>query len=50
MKKQVTDFIKSLGGQTAYSGNTQTMYIPEEMHEKVIERFGFSLPFKLGIL
>lgn len=50
MKKQVSDFVKSLNGETKYSGNTKTMYIPENLHYQVIEKFGFNLPFKLGIL
>ena len=54
MKKQVTDYVKSLGGNTAYSGNTKTMFIKNDPHpfdnyieSLVIEKFGFGLPFSL---
>ncbi len=50
MKKQVSDYVKSHGGITKYSGNTKTMYIPEHLHGIVLFKFGYSLPFKLGIL
>lgn len=26
-KEQVSDYVKSLGGTTSYSGNTRTMYV-----------------------
>lgn len=54
MKKTVTDFVKSLGGQTAYSGKTKTMFIKDphpfdnDIEGKVLDKFGFGLPFKLA--
>lgn len=55
MKKQVTDYVKSLGGETAYSGKTKTMYIISNPHpfdndieKKVLLKFGYALPFKLA--
>lgn len=55
MKKQVTDFVKSLGATTAYSGKTRTMYIKDDPHpfdndieKKVIDKFGFGLPFRIA--
>lgn len=55
MKKQVTDYVKSIGGETAYSGKTKTMYIISDPHpfdndieKKVLLKFGYSLPFKLA--
>jgi hypothetical protein len=51
MKKQVTDYVKYLGGQTAYSGKTKTMYINDKIGNsielKVLEFFGYGLPFGL---
>lgn len=53
MKKIVSDFVKSLGGQTAYSGKTKTMFVKaphpldSEIEEKVLDKFGFGLPFRL---
>ena len=50
MKKQVRRFVESLGGTTKYSGNKKTMFIPEELHDAVLAKFGYSIPFTLGIL
>lgn len=56
MKKQITDFIRSLGGKAAYSGKTKTMHITapfsannqkQEIAEKVKSKFGPDLPFNL---
>ena len=49
MKNKVKQFVKSLGCTTAYSGHTKTMYIPEELHDKVLAKFGYGIPFTLGI-
>lgn len=54
MKKIVSDFIKSFGATTAYSGNTKTMYIKNasiedyDIEQKVIDKFGYGLPFKIA--
>lgn len=54
MKKQVTDFVKSFGATTAYSGKTKTMYIKNasiedfDIEQKVIDKFGFGLPFTIA--
>jgi hypothetical protein len=54
MKKLVSDFIKSFGATTAYSGKTKTMYIKNasiedfDIEEKVLDKFGFGLPFKIA--
>jgi hypothetical protein len=52
MKKIVSDFIKSLGATTAYSGKSKTMYIKgsfnEDIEQKVLDNFGFNLPFKIA--
>lgn len=55
MKKKVSDFVKSLGGTTQYSGKSKTMYIHhtrfnfnDDVHTKIIEKFGYNLPFKLS--
>ena len=50
MKKAVTDYVKQLGGETAYSGNHRIMFCPEEMHTAILLEFGMKLPFKLGII
>lgn len=50
MKKKVSDFVRSIGGTTKYSGNTKTMYMPSYCHDSVLAEFGFGLPFTLGIL
>lgn len=55
MKKQVEQFIFSLGGSPSYSGKIKTMYItdPLKKSEKqsiedcIYTLFGFELPFKL---
>lgn len=53
MKKQVTDFVKSLGGITNYSGKDKTMYIKgtnaDDISDKVLDKFGYNLPFTLSI-
>lgn len=54
MKKLVSDFIKSFGSTTAYSGKTKTMYIKNaavedyDLEEKVLAKFGYGLPFKIA--
>ena len=54
MKKLVSDFIKSFGATTAYSGKTKTMYIKNasvedfDIEQKVLDNFGFGLPFKIA--
>lgn len=56
MKKQITDYIKSLGGSANYSGHTKTMHINDpkkgqdmqSIEECVLGKFGFDLPFKLA--
>lgn len=49
MKTEVTNFVKSLGGSTKYSGKTKTMYISSTaIEESVIGKFGYSLPFALS--
>lgn len=54
MKKQVAEFIKSLGGTSGYSGKTKTMYVKGgsimayDIEIKVIEVFGYGLPFKMA--
>lgn len=61
MKNKVSEFVKSMGGSTHYSGETKTMYIrflkckrPElkltlsQLHKRVINRFGYGLTFKLA--
>lgn len=53
MKKLISDYVKSLGGSTCYSGNTKTMYILDKegvqfIEECVLNKFGFDLPFKLA--
>lgn len=53
MKKIVKEFVKKLGGKTAYSGKTRTMYIDDPhpdgfMIELLLIRyFGYCLPFSL---
>lgn len=53
MKKVVSNFVKSLGGKTAYSGKTKTMFIKEphpfgnDIKKKVLDKFGVGLPFRL---
>lgn len=56
MKKQISDFIKSLGERTAYSGKTKTLYIKpvyiENLYnitDKVIARFGDKISFEIRI-
>lgn len=55
MKKKVSDFVKSLGGTTGYSGKRKTMFIhgspkvrSEHLQMAVIKMFGYELPFKLS--
>jgi hypothetical protein len=58
MKKQVQDYISSIGGTSCYSGNTKTLYITDlklpmfsnvtqSIEECVFIKFGFWLPFKI---
>lgn len=49
MKKQVEIFVKSLGGNTRYSGNLKTMFIngPDSIEAAVVEKFGYGLEFTL---
>lgn len=54
MKRIVSDFVKSLGGQTAYSGKRKEMFIKDphpfdnDIEKKVLEKFGYGLPFKIS--
>ena len=54
MKKKVSDFIKSFGATTAYSGRTKTMYIKNasvedfDLEQKILDEFGYGLPFKIA--
>jgi hypothetical protein len=52
MKKVISDFVRSHGGTTTYSGNTKTMHINDKnnvgIEMKILEKFGYSLPFKLS--
>lgn len=54
MKKKVSDFVKSLGATTSYSGKRKTMYIKVSKHEhwdiemSILDKFGFSLRFRLS--
>ncbi len=50
MKKQIITFVKSLGGVTKYSGSKRIMFMPEELHDAVLAKFGYGIPFTLGIL
>lgn len=53
MKKLVSDFIKSFGATTAYSGKTKTMYIKNvdvndfDIELTVLAKFGYGMPFKI---
>ncbi len=55
MKKEVTDYVKSLGGSTNYSGKSKIMFITDPVtridkyfiESCIISKFGFVLPFKL---
>lgn len=55
MKKQVTNYVQSLGGTTQYSGKDRVMYINDpkkeidvqSIEECVLNKFGFDLKFKL---
>ena len=49
MKDKVKQFVESLKGTTAYSGHKRIMYIPEELHDAVLAKFCYGLPFTLGI-
>jgi hypothetical protein len=54
-KAEVTKYVRSLGGNTAYSGKTKTMFIEDPrkdepvqtIEECVLNKFGFDLHFKL---
>jgi hypothetical protein len=54
MKKQVLNFIKSMGATATYSGKYRTMYIKNasvediDIEEKIIEKYGYGLPFKIA--
>jgi hypothetical protein len=54
MKGKVASLVKSLGGSTAYSGKSKTMYINdpypynETIETLVIQTFGYGLPFKIA--
>ena len=54
MKKLISNYVKELNGQTHYSGKTKTMFIQDPnsfdnyIERKVLEKFGFGLPFKLA--
>lgn len=52
MKKKVIKYVKSLGGVALYSGHDKTMYIlgarSTHIQEKIIDKFGYNLPFKLA--
>jgi hypothetical protein len=54
IKKLVSDFIKSFGATTSYSGKTKTMFIKNafvedfDIEEKVLDKFGYDLPFKIA--
>jgi hypothetical protein len=53
IKQQVIAFVECYQGNQRfhrYSGKTKTLYIPEELHQHVIDAFGYGLPFSLGIL
>lgn len=52
MKKQVSDYVKFLGGTAEYSGNSKTMFINSPTGRNDIEagvrnHFGVGLPFML---
>lgn len=49
MKKVLIDFIIKNKGRYAYSGNEKTMFVSEELHVPIIQKFGYKLPFKIGI-
>lgn len=50
MKKEVAQFIKSLGGKPSYSGKRKTMYIngDDSIELAVIDKFKYSLPFSIA--
>lgn len=59
MKKEVMNYVSSIGGTSSYSGNTKTLYIKDlklpkfanttqTIEECVLNKFGFGLPFKLA--
>ena len=52
MKQQVQQFAKSHSINSFYSGKQKTMFFEKrgtvDMEELVIEKFGFSLPFKIA--
>lgn len=55
MKKEIQEYISSLGGQSHYSGKDKIMYIDDpkkdqpiqSIEEVILNKFGFSLLFKL---
>lgn len=56
MKNEIKAYIKSLGGSSAYSGNTKTLYINDPLKEDkwkepiksaILRKYGFTLPFTL---
>lgn len=50
-KEEVRNYLlKEHKVQSTYSGITKTLYFPEELHEAVIQKFGYNLPFTLGIV
>lgn len=53
MKKVVANYVRSMGGRTFYSGHSKTMYmsIPNgiDIEAKVLERFGYNLPFRIAL-
>lgn len=52
MKKKVQEYVKQLGAEAKYSGNTQTMWIKGKnapyIKSTVLKQFGI-LPFKIEI-
>lgn len=55
MKKIITAYVFSLGGEARYSGNTRTMYLNDpfknqdmqSLEDCIYQKFGFELPFEL---
>lgn len=56
MKNEIKAYIKSLGGSSAYSGNTKTLYINDPLKEDeqkesiesaILRKYGFGIPFTL---
>lgn len=54
MKKEVSDFVKALGGSVSYMGSKKILFITDphpfdnDIEKKVIDKFGYGLPFKLA--